>query len=204
MRTISYLRVSTTQQETEKNKAAILSYANELKLGHVEFVEETVSGTVDWRRRKLGLILETMEAGDNLIVSELSRLGRSTLGILEVLKQARTIGINVFAVKGHWRMDDSIQSKIISSIFAMLSEIERDLISQRTKEALAARKRAGVKLGRPRGPGRSKLDAFEPEILALIENGSTKTFIANRYGCSVSTLSHWLNRKTKTRSKKGT
>jgi DNA invertase Pin-like site-specific DNA recombinase len=195
MRTIGYLRVSTAKQETEKNKAAILTMANDLSLGKVEFVEEVVSGTIDWKKRKLGDVLEELELGDNIVVPELSRLGRSTLGILEILKMAKSKSINVFSVKGRWQMDDSIQSKILSSVLAMIAEIERDLISQRTKESLAARKAAGVILGRPRGLGKSKLDKYEPEIKALLANGSTKTFVANRYGCSVSTLSHWIDRR---------
>lgn len=195
MKTIGYLRVSTSKQETEKNKAEIICMANDLNLPRVEFVEETISGTVDWRTRALGETLETMSEGDNLIVSEFSRLGRSTLGILEVLREARVKGVNVYSVKGRWHMDDTMQSKIISAVLAMLAEIERDLISQRTKEALAARKASGVKLGRPRGPGRSKLDPFAPEINALLANGSTKTFISRRYGCSVSTLCNWTKKR---------
>lgn len=79
-------------------------------------------------------------------------------------------------------------------MFAMISEIERDLISERTKEGLRARKAAGVKLGRPKGPGKSKLDVYKEEIIALLQNGSTKTFIADRYGTSVGNLHNWLKR----------
>jgi DNA invertase Pin-like site-specific DNA recombinase len=194
-KTIGYLRVSTGKQENEKNKAAILQFANEKKLGHVRFAEETVSGTKDWRTRELGNVLESLKDGDTLIVSELSRLGRSMLSILEVLKLAQERGIKVYAVKGAWSLDNSIQSKMVSGIFAMLAEVERDLISIRTKEALQARKAAGVKLGRRPGPGRSKLDRFDPEIKALLSTGSTLKYIALRYGCAESTLKNWLAKR---------
>ena len=129
---------------------------------------------------------------DTLIVSELSRLGRSMLECMEILSIAFLKGIHLYAIKGNWRLDNSIQSKIVAMAFSMAAEIERDLISQRTKEALAARKKAGITLGRPRGRGKSKLDTFRPEIEALLNNGSTQKFIANRYGTTEANLSRWL------------
>src|SRR5258708_39256628 len=135
-KTTAYLRVSTIDQDLEKNKADILKLANSLELGHVHFEEEKVSGKVSWRKRKISQVLEVATAGDNIIVSELSRLGRSMLECMEVLSIAAQKGVNVYAVKGNWRLDSSIQSRIIAMAFAMASEIERDLISNRTKEAL--------------------------------------------------------------------
>jgi len=192
--TIAYLRVSTTDQDLEKNKAEILHLSNEQDLGKVTWVEETVSGTVSWRKRQLGQVIDQMDAGDNLIVSELSRLGRSMLECMEILSIATQRNIKVFAIKGNWRLDGSIQSKIVAMAFSMAAEIERDLISQRTKEALAARKRMGMKLGRPRGVGKSKLDKFQPEIEALLANGSRQNFIAKRYGTTEANLSRWIQR----------
>lgn len=162
--TIAYLRVSTTDQDMEKNKFDILELANDKSLGKVQWVEETVSGRVSWRKRKVASILDELQAEDTLIVSELSRLGRSMLECMEILSIAFQKGIHIYAVKGNWRLDNSIQSKIIAMAFSMAAEIERDLISQRTREALAARKKAGLKLGRPRGVGKSKLDVHRPEI----------------------------------------
>src|SRR6266581_2620628 len=152
-KTIAYLRVSTIDQDIEKNKAAILRLANSKMLGHVHFVEEKVSGKVSWRKRKIADIVETAQKGDNIIVSELSRLGRSMLECMEILSIATQRGINIYAIKGNWQLDNSIQSKIIAMAFSMAAEIERDLISKRTKEALVARKKAGITLGRPRGSG---------------------------------------------------
>ncbi len=193
--TVGYLRVSTGKQETEKNKSSILKFANERNLGKVTFVEEKVSGIKDWRKRKLAAVLDELKKGDNLVVPELSRLGRSMLGILEVLKIAKEKAINVFAIKGDWSLNNTIQSKMVSGIFAMIAEVERDLISMRTKEALEARKKAGIKLGRPKGPGKSKLDKFDPEIKALLSAGSTLKYIARRYGCAESTLINWLTKR---------
>ena len=193
-RTIGYLRVSTAEQDLDKNKAEILALANDKKLGNVDWVEEKVSGVKDWRKRKFGEVFTTLGTGDTVIVSELSRLGRSTLQILEIMKEAKEREVAVHAVKGGWSLNGTMESKIVLMMFAMISEIERDLISQRTKEGLRARKAAGVVLGRPKGPGKSKLDKHRVEIEALLKNGSTKTFIAKRYGTSVSNLHGWLKR----------
>ncbi len=193
-KTVGYLRVSTGEQELEKNKADILRLANTYDLGKVQFVEERVSGKVSWRKRKIADELERLVAKDNLIVSELSRLGRSMLECMEILSIAVQKGINVYAVKGNWRLDGSIQSKIIAMAFSMAAEIERDLISQRTTEALRYKKSQGIKLGRPKGPGKSKLDAFRPEIESLLANGSTQKFIAGRYKTTEANLHNWLKK----------
>lgn len=200
-RTVAYLRVSSTDQDLEKNKADILHLANDKGLGKVEWVEEQVSGRVSWKKRQIAQVLEKLQEGDNLIVSELSRLGRSMLECMEILSIASQKEVNIYAVKGNWQLDQSIQSKIIAMAFAMAAEIERDLISQRTKEALLAKKKAGVKLGRPRGSGKSKLDKYRPEIEALLANGSTQKFIANRYQTTEANLSRWMKKHGLRRSK---
>jgi DNA invertase Pin-like site-specific DNA recombinase len=194
-KTIAYLRVSTIDQDIEKNKAAILALANHKVLGHVQFVEEKVSGKISWRKRKIAQILDTAQRGDNIIVSELSRLGRSMLECMEILSIATQKGINIYAVKGDWQLTNSIQSKIIAMAFSMASEIERDLISKRTREALQVKKQSGMKLGRPKGVGKSKLDAYRVEIEALLKNGSTQKFIAKRYGTTEANLHHFLKQR---------
>jgi len=191
---IGYLRVSTQYQDNEKNKLDILKLANDKKLGHVEFVEEVVSGKISWRKRSIAQILNDLSKGDSIILSELSRLGRSMLECMEILSIATDKGIHIYAVKGSWQLENSIQSKVVAMAFSIASEIERDLISQRTKEALRAKKATGAKLGRPKGIGKSKLDPFKPEIEALLANGSTKRFIANRYNSSYANLHKWLNK----------
>lgn len=192
MTTFAYLRVSTNDQDLEKNKYDILKLANEKQLGNVIWFEETASGKKSWRDRKIAEIIEQAESGDSIIVSELSRLGRTMLDCMEILSIATQREISIYAVKGNWQLDNSIQSKIVAMAFSMAAEIERDLISQRTKEALAARRASGKPLGRPKGKGKSKLDQYQPEIEALLANGSTKAFIAKRYKTTPSNLHRWL------------
>ncbi len=193
-KTVAYLRVSTSDQNTEKNKADILLFANKEKFGHVEFVEETISGKKSWKDRKIRAIINDLGPEDRLIVPELSRLGRSMLEIMEILSVSTEKQISVYAIKGDWRLGDSIQSKVVAMAFAMAAEIERDLISSRTKEALAARKAKGLPMGRPKGIGKSKLDPHRDEIIALLKNGSPKSFIAKKYGCSRPNLHGWLKK----------
>jgi len=192
MKTTAYLRISTIDQDIEKNKADILKLANEKQLGNVKFVEEKISGTVSWKKRKIYSIINDATNGDVIIVSELSRLGRSMLEIMEILSIISEKKLSLYSVKGDWHLNDSMQSKIVAMVFAMASEIERELISSRTKEALRAKKAQGIKLGRPKGTGKSKLDKFRPEIEALLSNGSTQKFIANRYGTTEANLYNWL------------
>lgn len=202
-KTIAYLRVSSIEQNLDKNKSDILRLANEKGVGQVQFIEEQASGKISWHKRKISNIIDTLQLNDNLIVSELSRLGRSMLECMEILSIATQKGINVYSVKGNWHLDNSIQSKIIAMAFSMAAEIERDLISKRTIEALRVKKAEGISLGRPRGPGKSKLDRYKAEIEALLNNGATKIFIAKRYGTTPANLSNWLNKHRFRKSKKG-
>jgi DNA invertase Pin-like site-specific DNA recombinase len=189
---IGYLRVSTVSQDLEKNKADILTYANDHRLGNVDFVEEVVSGKVSWKIRKIREVIDTLDKDDWLIVAELSRLGRSMLEIMEIISEAKRKGINIHAIKNCWTLNGSIESKILLMVFSMASEIERDLISARTKEALRVRKASGKKLGRPRGPGKSKIDPHKDEIVALLRDGVPKKLVAKRYGTSNVNLYNWI------------
>lgn len=193
-RTVAYLRVSTIDQNTDKFKDDILRFSNDNNFGKVDFIDETVSGVKNWRQRKLGEIIDSLQAGDRLIVPEMSRLGRSMLDVLEILKVCKDKDINVYALKGNWTLNGSIESKVLAVMFALISEIERDFIISRTRESLAAKKAQGIKLGRPKGPGKSKLDPYRPEIEALLKNGSTKVFVAKRYGVSLGNLYNWLSK----------
>jgi DNA invertase Pin-like site-specific DNA recombinase len=113
---------------------------------------------------------------------------------MEILAFATRKEICIYSVKGNWQLNDTIQSKIIALAFSMAAEIERDLISQRTKEALQFKKEQGMKLGRPKGVGKSKLDAFRPEIESLLANGSTQKFVAQRYKTTEANLHNWLKK----------
>jgi len=194
MRVIGYLRVSTADQDLANCKNQILHFANEKRLGSLTWIEETVSGTVDWKQRELGKVLQQLSPGDVVITAELSRFARSLRQIIEVVEFCKLHRITLHSIKGAWTIDDSLNSKVVMVILGLVSEIERDLVSLRTKEALAARKKAGVKLGRPKGPGKSRLDAFRPEIIALLRNGSAKNFVAQRYNVSEPTLYNWIEK----------
>jgi DNA invertase Pin-like site-specific DNA recombinase len=189
---VGYLRVSTASQDLEKNKADILTYANDHRLGNVDFVDEVVSGKVSWKLRKIKEVIDSLEKDDWLIVAELSRLGRSMLEIMEIISEAKRKEINIHAVKNGWTLNGSIESKILLMVFAMASEIERDLISARTKEALRVIKESGIKLGRPKGPGKSKIDPHKDEIVALLRDGVPKKLVAKRYGTSNVNLYNWI------------
>ena len=193
-KTVGYLRVSTIDQDTEKNKNEILKLANNKDFGKVEWVEEKASGKISWKQRKIKKVIDDLNERDRLIVPELSRLGRSMLEIMEMLSIAKQKGIYIFAVKGGWELNGSIQSKVMAMAFSIAAEIEHDLISKRTKEALKARKAQGVILGRPRGAGKSKLDKHREEIVALLKNGSTKKYVAKKYGTSSPNLINWLKK----------
>jgi DNA invertase Pin-like site-specific DNA recombinase len=195
-RVFGYLRVSTIDQDTEKNKSDILSFANSKGfIGQVKFIEEKISGLKSWKKRKLKDLVDTMTGGDVLIVPELSRLGRSLVEVLEVLNVLKDKDVAVYSVKEDFKLNGSdIQSKVMRTMLGLFAEIERDLISARTKEGLAAAKAQGKQLGRPKGPGKSKLDKHRPEIEALLKNGSKKVFIAKRYNITPAALTNWLKR----------
>jgi len=191
---ICYLRVSTMNQDLEKNKADILAYANDHDLGKVHFVQEIVSGKVSWERRRIKEVIDQLDKDDWLIVAELSRLGRSMLEIMEIIAEAKRKEINIHAIKNNWTLNGTIESKIMLMVFSMAAEIERDLISSRTTEALRVKKESGVKLGRPKGPGKSKLDEHQEEIIALLRNGVPKKRVASKYGSSAVNLYNWIDK----------
>jgi len=195
IKNIGYLRVSTNAQDIEKNKADILAFANERDFGKVEWVDETVSGAKSWKERKLkSEVFDVLKSGDRLIVPEFSRLGRSMLEIMEILKIAHDRGIAVFDIKNHWDLNGSIQSKCMAMMLSMVAEIERDLIIKRTREGLRAAIAKGKILGRPKGPGKSKLDAHKEEIINFLKTGSTQVYIAKKYKTTQPNLHNWIKK----------
>lgn len=192
---IGYLRVSTIDQDTDKNEAAILKYANNNDFGKVEFVSEKISGMKSWKKRKLFEVVNNLNKGDILIVPELSRLGRSLVNVLDVLNELSKKDVKVYSVKENFQLNgNDMQSKMMRTMLALFAEIERDLISSRTKEGLAAARAKGTLLGRPKGIGKSRLDPHREAIINLLETGSQRQFIAARYGVTPATLLHWLKR----------
>lgn len=193
MTTYAYLRVSTLEQNTEKNKLDVLKFANTKKLGNVDFVEEQISGKANFKNRQLGTLLEKMKKNDVLIVPELSRIARSITQIFEVIDITKQKGITLYSIKEDFSNNDkSITSTVTTTVFALVAQIERDLISLRTKEALQSKKAQGIKLGRPKGKGKSKLDKYKDEILKLIELKVPKTIIARQYNTSKTNLHRFL------------
>lgn len=193
MTTYAYLRVSTLEQNTEKNKLDVLKFANTKKLGNVDFVEEQISGKANFKNRQLGALLEKMKKNDVLIVPELSRIARSITQIFEVIDITKQKGITLYSIKEDFSNNDkSITSTVTTTVFALVAQIERDLISLRTKEALQSKKAQGIKLGRPKGKGKSKLDKYKDEILKLIELKVPKTIIARQYNTSKANLHRFL------------
>ena len=197
MATYAYLRVSTDQQDVDNQRHGILEYANTHSIAGLQFVEDSASGKVKWRERKLGdLLLKTMQVGDTVLFSEVSRMARSTLQVLEILEQCADKTITVHIVKQKMVLDESLNSKITAIVLGLAAEIDREMISMRTKEALAKRKAEGVVLGRPKGKAKKlKLDAKSGEIRKYLELGISKTAICKLVGCSPSTLYEWIERR---------
>ena len=192
---VCYLRVSTQDQDIEKSKDSVLRFANDREFGPVRFVEEKISGKVNWRQRKIKTIIDELKDGDRIVTPELTRLGRSTLECLEILNAAKEKRIAVYSVKENLELNgDGVQAKIMATMLSLFSELERDFISMRTKEALKARKAAGVKLGRPKGPGKSKLDQHRDEIIAFLKTGVPKTKVARKYSVNATTLYNWISK----------
>ena len=189
-----YIRVSSDKQTVENQRFEISRFAESEKITINGWIEETISGTKSYDKRELGKLLDKVNENDLIICAELSRLGRSLFMIMEILSVCMKKGCRVWTIKDNYRLGDDIQSKVLAFAFGLSAEIERDLISQRTKEALARRRAEGVKLGRPKGRAAShvKLSGQEKQIAALLKNGVPKTEIANRLGVNRMTLYRFI------------
>ncbi len=194
MATYAYIRVSTQAQTLENQRFEIEQWSRRQGVRIDFWVTETVSGTVGWEKRKLGRLLRRMKKTDLLVCTEISRLGRSMLMVMSVLNACSQKGVFIRTIKDNFNLSDSINSKIIAFAFALAAEIERNLISQRTREALAARKQAGVHLGRPPGPSGKLNRVMEdlPRISAMLDGGATKTAMARMYKIHRNTLNKCL------------
>jgi len=204
MANYAYLRVSTEMQDIENQKLGILEYCNARQLVPVEFVQETKSSRVSWEEREMGRIVNRLQSGDNLIVSEVSRMARSTLEVLRILELAAKKETSVHIVKNGMVMDGSMQATITATILGLAAQIERDFISMRTKEALAHRKAQGLPMGRPKGPAKHvKLDEHREQITDYLRKGVSKRSIARIIECSPTTLHNWINRNKLATKTKG-
>lgn len=166
----AYIRVSTDKQTVENQRYEINQFCNKQAIVVNKWIEETISGSKNVEDRKLGKLLNKMKNDDVLICSELSRLGRNLLMIMGVLNECMNRDIQVWTIKDNYRLGSDISSKVLAFAFGLSAEIERNLISQRTKEALARKKAEGVILGRPKGRKslKTKLTGHEKKIQELL------------------------------------
>lgn len=187
-----YIRVSTDRQTVENQRFEIKRFCSDNGLQVDKWISETTSGAKEVNKRQLGRLLKGVKKDDIIICSEISRLGRSLFMIMSILNHCMEIGAKVWTVKDNYRLGDDITSKVLAFAFGISAEIERKLISQRTKEALARKKAEGIRLGRPSGPGKRVLDGKEKQLKAMLSSGVTKVQIAKVYGIHVSTVHEFL------------
>jgi DNA invertase Pin-like site-specific DNA recombinase len=190
-----YIRVSTDKQTVENQRFEINNLCKRESLSVEKWIEETISGAKEYEKRQLGKAIKKMNKGDVLICSELSRLGRSLFMIMDILNQCMKNGIMVISIKDNYRLGDDIQSKVLAFAFGLSAEIERNLISQRTKEALKRKRNEGVVLGRPKGrkSQKVKLSGKRAIINSYLLSGMSKSLISKKLNVHRNTLSDYLN-----------
>ena len=191
-----YIRVSSDQQTVENQRFEINNFCAKERMSIDGWIEETISGTKNYNSRQLGKLLKMTTKGDLIICAELSRLGRSLFMIMEILNICMNKECRVWTIKDNYRLGDDIQSKVLAFAFGLSAEIERDLISQRTKEALARKKAEGVILGRPKGiksrPEKYKLFGKQKLIIELLLADVSKRKIAEICEVDRNTLARFL------------
>ena len=192
-----YIRVSSDKQTIENQRFEISNFCEKNSLTINVWVEETISGMTRVENRKLGKLLKKMKRGDILICSELSRLGRNLLMIMGVLNECMNRDIQVWTIKDNYRLGSDISSKVLAFAFGLSAEIERNLISQRTKEALARKKAEGVVLGRPKGSksAKTKLTGQEKRIKELLDKRVSYSAIGRILGVHRLTVSSFVRER---------
>ena len=191
-----YIRVSSDKQTVENQRFEIRNFCKNENMEIDGWIEETISGTKGYKKRQLGILLKRVKKDDLIVCAELSRLGRNLFMIMEILNICMTKECKVWTIKDNYRLGEDIQSKVLAFAFGLSAEIERNLISQRTKEALARRKAEGATLGRPKGrknaPDKYKLSGKELLIKRLLVAGVPKSNIAKSCKVSRNTLSNFI------------
>ena len=193
---IGYIRVSSSKQTLEHQKFEIKKFAKEQKIKIDRWVEETISSRKALSKRKLGQLLDNLKDGDILISCEISRLGRSLLEVMRILENCLNKNCQVWTIKENYRLGNDIQSKVMAFAFGLSAEIERNLISQRTKSSLANVKASGKKLGRPMAAQSKKLKLAKntKRIKALLDKHMTVAYIAQVIGVQRMTVYRFLDR----------
>ena len=189
-----YIRVSTDKQTTENQRFEILKFADEKQLHVDRWIEETISATKKLSDRKLGRLLETMREEDTLIVTEVSRLGRSLLEVMSILHTLMEKDVKVFTTKERYELGNNISSKVLAFAFSLSAEIERSMISSRTKEALARKKSEGKRLGRPKGKlsAVTKLSGKDDLIREYLQKNIPQTVIARLLNVNRLTVRNYI------------
>ena len=189
-----YLRVSTDKQSLKNQEYEIKNFCTKKNIAISFWIKETISGTIDLEHRKLARILKALKKGDILICSEISRLGRNLFQIMSILNICMQKEVQVWTIKDNYRLGTDIQSKVLAFAFSLSAEIERTLISQRTKEALARIKSDGKKLGRPFGSKNKKyiLDNKTEAIHQMLLDGISKKQIVKKLSISIKSLYNYL------------
>jgi DNA invertase Pin-like site-specific DNA recombinase len=189
-----YIRVSTDKQTTENQKFEIENYCRKNGIKIDKWIGEKISGKIDFEQRCLGKILRKTVKGDVIICSELSRLSRTMYALITILYQCEKRNVDIVSIKENFNTQESKYAKLIAPIFAIFSEFERNLISQRTKDALACKKAAGIKLGRPVGrkSTRKKLTGKEALILKMKNEGFSKQKMAEKLKINIKTLATFI------------
>jgi DNA invertase Pin-like site-specific DNA recombinase len=192
-----YIRISTDKQTTENQRFEIIKFTKLKQFEIDEWIEETISSTKRLDIRKFGQLLHLMQKGDVLVVSELSRMGRNLMQIMKILHDCMEKDVMVYTVKEGYELGNNINSKVLAFAFGLSAEIERNLISQRTKEALARRKAEGQVLGRPKGSKSQtrKLSGRESEISSLLNKKISYSGIARILGVHRLTVSSFVKEK---------
>ena len=192
-----YIRVSTDKQDCENQKLGIDAKARVLGITIDKYVEDAgISGVKSPNERALGGVLRKLQRGDIIICSEISRLGRKLFMIMGILEHCMKFGAKVYTVKDNYELGDNIQSKVLAFAFALSAEIERDLISQRTKEAMARRRACGLYIGRKPGARNlhHKLDGKEDIIKSMLSQGYSRHQIAKKLKVSPTTINTFINK----------
>ncbi|RYD52377.1 MAG: invertase [Sphingobacteriales bacterium] len=192
----AYLRVSTDRQTTENQRFEILRFAAKRNLQIDKWVEETISSQKELDARRFGTLLRRLKPEDMLIVSEISRMGRNLMQIMSVLNRCMERNVKVFAIKEGYELGDNINSKVLAFAFGLSAEIERTLISQRIKEALARRKAEGKILGRPKGSRKKvlKLAEHDSYIRKKLKEGAKQVDIARALKVHRHTVKDWIDK----------
>lgn len=193
--TIGYLRVSTGRQHLANQQDEIRRFAESRNIQIDGWVTEVVSGKKKENERKLGRLLGRMKPGDTLIVTEISRLSRTLTDIMTIMGKCMNREISLYTTKERYAFDDSINSKVLAFAFGLVAEIERNLISMRTKEALALRRAEGKVLGRRKGSftKTNVLIEHRQQIIGMFGQGRSITDVCRRYGVSRDTFAKFRN-----------